>query len=96
MASILDQLTKDEFTEMMDNVNASQLRVLLEAERKNNAELMAQVKKEQHTVYALKAMINRYADEIRRCERKEAWPDNHPLVEINTMTPTQYQAKGGE
>jgi hypothetical protein len=43
MASILDQLTKDEFTEMMDNVNASQLRVLLEAERKKNAELMAQI-----------------------------------------------------
>jgi malic enzyme len=43
MASILDQLTKDEFTEMMDNVNASQLRVLLEAERKKKAELMAQV-----------------------------------------------------
>ena len=45
MTSILDQLTKDEFTRMMDNVNASQLRVLLEAERKKNAELMAQVEK---------------------------------------------------
>lgn len=65
---------------------------LIEAEKEIDT-LKAQLKKSQHTNYALMTMINRYATEIARCQRKEGWHDNHPLVEVNTMTPTQCLAE---
>lgn len=65
---------------------------LIEAEKEIEA-LKAQLKKSTHTNYSLMTMINRYAAEITRCQRKEGWNDNHPLVEVNTMTPAQCLAE---